>query len=205
MRCVRNGCRQLYKHKQETCWMGDERISQSSGASSWLDCCRSHCIPLRPMGGEGERCIVSGIELNSTSCSSFKHSQSPSTDTRKLHRYMVSWAPAMSWSNILMLDFWQLAALCKLSSGYSGRIYGLGVRMNKTRFTRYYRRDWSTRCINCVFLSFFDSSLYSMTLIIFQAQRGYFKTIFVLLLYTRIRQYNFSNTLVKYLPLDEAI
>lgn len=32
----------------------------------------------------------------SRSCSSFKHNHSPSTDTRKLHRYMVSWAPDTS-------------------------------------------------------------------------------------------------------------
>lgn len=42
--------------------------------------------------------------LNSTSCNSFRHNHSPSTDTRKLHKYMVSWAPAkvISWSSILM-------------------------------------------------------------------------------------------------------
>lgn len=85
-----------YKHKLETCCICGGlggRISQSSDESGW--CWR--CIPLWTRGGDGDRCIESCIE-NSTSWSSFKQSHSPSTDTRKLHRYMVSCAPAISCS-----------------------------------------------------------------------------------------------------------
>lgn len=95
-----------YRHKLETCCNGgglDGIISRSSRCCWrwwslwwwwwwWL-------IPLRASGGEGDRWIESCNE-NSTSWSSFRHSHSPSTDTRKLHRYMVSWAPAMSSSSM---------------------------------------------------------------------------------------------------------
>lgn len=90
-----------YKHKLVTCWTGDGRISQSSDRSTW---CWRWRIPLRGKGGDGERCMESCM-ANSTSWSSFRHSHSPSTETRKLHKYMVSCAPAMSCS-IMMPPWW---------------------------------------------------------------------------------------------------
>lgn len=97
-----------YRHKLETCCNGgglDGIISRSSCCCS--ESCRSWrwwwswwwLIPLSASGGDGDRCIESWSE-NSTSWSSFRHSHSPSTDTRKLHRYIVSWAPAMSSSSM---------------------------------------------------------------------------------------------------------